>query len=66
MPRPPSALFSIYRCVSGSCRVKIFGAEPLEPGEIDSKRDRLFNVCTHSEERDRKSAERAAERRTKL
>lgn len=38
----------VYRCVSPDCFREGFEEHPtglLEPGEIDSQRDRLFGVC---------------------
>ena len=39
----------VHECVSPLCFDKIYGAEPLEPGEVDHVRARQFNACTKRE-----------------
>lgn len=41
----------ILRCRSEQCYERIYGAEELEPGEIDAQRTRLFNTCESQEHR---------------
>ena len=36
----------IFECISSACFEEIYAPEPLEDGEIDLKRERLFVKCT--------------------
>ena len=40
----------IFNCVSKICFHKIYRFSNLEPGEIDSKRDKLFEKCFYKNE----------------
>ena len=39
----------IYKCISNDCYQEIYANEPLEPGEIDFQRDKLFQNCYRTE-----------------
>jgi len=41
----------VLRCVSPRCFETIYGAEPLEAGEIDFERKNTFRTCVHQEDR---------------
>ena len=49
----------ILRCRSEQCYERIYGAEELEPGEIDTRRSRLFNTCLTNEAKARRNRARA-------
>ena len=40
---------AINRCVSASCFNDVYGDTPLEDGEVDPVRNRLFTICTRKE-----------------
>ncbi len=51
----------MLRCVSPACYDQVYAADPLEEGELDTTRGRLFRNCVRSEvmsERRRKKAEK--------
>lgn len=50
----------VNRCLSEACYTAVYAADPLQPGEIDKKRARLFSDCQKSEERE------SRKRRTEL
>mmetsp|Transcript_22263 Transcript_22263/g.69292 ORF Transcript_22263/g.69292 Transcript_22263/m.69292 type:complete len:144 (+) Transcript_22263:123-554(+) len=59
----------IMRCSSDSCYQQVYGEDPLEEGEIDTARGRIFRNCARNELRTNKalaaekaSAEAAAQR----
>ncbi|KAJ1451247.1 hypothetical protein M885DRAFT_530139 [Pelagophyceae sp. CCMP2097] len=37
----------VHECVSGPCYAAVYAQEPLEDGEVDSKRSRAFTNCVH-------------------
>mmetsp|Transcript_4721 Transcript_4721/g.12164 ORF Transcript_4721/g.12164 Transcript_4721/m.12164 type:complete len:133 (-) Transcript_4721:204-602(-) len=39
----------VNECVSAACFAAVYGAEPLEDGEIDVKRARQFTACFNRE-----------------
>jgi len=41
----------INGCISPSCYFQIYQDQPLEPGEVDSKRAKLFRSCFDQERR---------------
>ena len=41
----------VLKCQSAACYEEVYGAEELEPGEIDHKRTRLFTTCVNAEQR---------------
>ena len=47
----------VLQCQSEQCFEEVYAAEPLEPGEIDMKRQRTFQNCLNAESR-RAAAER--------
>lgn len=48
---PDEAYNCVYECTSPDCFKEIYGAEPLEDGEIDSVRYRQFTSCLRKEQR---------------
>jgi molecular chaperone DnaJ len=36
------------RCVSPECYEKLYGSDPLEEGELDTTRGRLFRTCVRT------------------
>ena len=59
LPEHPKLLCSL-RCLSPNCYGKIYGspADELEEGEIDSGRERSFEDCVRSEEKQRQDGAR--------
>ncbi|KAL1507777.1 hypothetical protein AB1Y20_007387 [Prymnesium parvum] len=51
------------KCQSEACYEEIYGKEELEPGEIDSKRQREFTQCQNRESRERLKQSKAKGRR---
>mmetsp|Transcript_34019 Transcript_34019/g.105275 ORF Transcript_34019/g.105275 Transcript_34019/m.105275 type:complete len:108 (+) Transcript_34019:843-1166(+) len=55
----------VHACVSQTCYDEIYGEEPLEDGEVDSKRARAFSSCVRREgasgRKKKKRDDRAAE-----
>ena len=49
----------VLECQSPECYAKVYAADELEPGEIDNKRSREFNVCLQNEMRDQTVRARA-------
>lgn len=41
----------IYNCASAKCYKEVYGDVPLEDGEIDFHRYRLFTLCSRQEQR---------------
>ena len=50
----------VLRCQSSVCYAEVYGAEELEPGEVDHKRSRLFTTCVNAEQRKAGRSGRAA------
>lgn len=46
---PEESLNCIFLCVSPACYDEVYGLEPLEDGEIDLERSRLFHNCVKQE-----------------
>lgn len=44
------------QCISAPCYESIYGADPLEEGELDLRRGREFRYCVHRAERAEKKA----------
>ena len=40
---------AIYECVSAACFSEVYGETPLEDGEVDTARYRLFTICARKE-----------------
>ena len=53
----------VLRCQSEACYEEIFMPEELEPGEIDTKRQRAFQTCLNAESR-RLAQERRSGKKT--
>jgi hypothetical protein len=49
----------VNKCISESCYNTVYHSEPLEPGEIDTKRWQAFSLCTTTEIRTLAQLERA-------
>ena len=49
----------VLRCVSPECYDKLYGHDPLEEGELDTTRGRLFRNCVRSEMKEKKKKEAA-------
>eukprot|EP00611_Tribonema_gayanum_P006001 TRINITY_DN1524_c2_g2_i1.p1 TRINITY_DN1524_c2_g2~~TRINITY_DN1524_c2_g2_i1.p1 ORF type:complete len:118 (-),score=32.75 TRINITY_DN1524_c2_g2_i1:111-431(-) len=41
----------VNACISTACYETIYAAEPLEDGEVDPQRTKLFNTCFRNEQR---------------
>ena len=52
----------IYRCAAPKCYGEVYGDVPLEDGEIDFHRYRLFTLCSRQEQRNARLEEAAASR----
>ena len=52
----------VLQCQSAECYAKVYADNELEPGEIDMKRTREYNICTQEELR-KQSKENARARR---
>ena len=50
----------VLRCQSEACYVEVYLPDELEPGEIDTQRQRKFNTCITQELRSQAAADRAA------
>jgi hypothetical protein len=48
---PEESLNCINQCMSEACYEKIYGTNPLEPGEIDIDRAKEFESCVKNEMR---------------
>ncbi len=62
--RPGTNMNCVNKCISESCFDEIYGEEPLEDGEVDSKRSRLFQSCARKSlvaEREKRRREERAE-----
>ena len=51
----------VLRCVSSPCYEKIYGSDPLEEGELDTTRGRLFRGCVRTEKRQEEKERKEAE-----
>ena len=54
----------VNECVSSECYAEHYALEPLEDGEVDSKRGRSFTACVRKEHAARRTLEQK-ERRAK-
>ena len=52
----------VHNCTSVTCYDSTYAEEPLEPGEVDSRRERTFTSCALAEEK-RKASEGRSRRR---
>ncbi len=43
---------AIFQCISSVCFDAVYASDPLEDGEIDSKRERIFSKCVKKIEND--------------
>ena len=62
--QPGTNMNCVNACISQSCFDEIYGEEPLEDGEVDSKRSRLFQSCARKSlvaEREKRRREERAE-----
>ena len=62
--QPGTNLNCVNACISQSCFDEIYAEEPLEDGEVDSKRSRLFQNCARKSlqaEREKRRREERAE-----
>ena len=62
--QPGTNMNCVNKCISESCFDEIYGEEPLEDGEVDSKRSRLFQSCARKSlvaEREKRRREERAE-----
>ena len=48
----------VLECQSPECYEKVYAADELEPGEIDNKRSREFNLCLQNEMREQNARAR--------
>ena len=62
--QPGTHMTCVTACISQSCFDEIYAEEPLEDGEVDSKRSRLFQSCARKSlvaEREKRRREERAE-----
>ena len=62
--QPGTNMNCVNKCISESCFDEIYAEEPLEDGEVDSKRSRLFQNCARKSlvaEREKRRREERAE-----
>ena len=62
--QPGTNMNCVNECISQSCFDEIYAEEPLEDGEVDSKRSRLFQNCARKSlvaEREKRRREERAE-----
>ncbi len=62
--QPGTNMNCVHACISQSCFDEIYAEEPLEDGEVDSKRSRLFQSCARKSlvaEREKRRREERAE-----
>ena len=62
--QPGTNMNCVNQCISQSCFDEIYAEEPLEDGEVDSKRSRLFQSCARKSlvaEREKRRREERAE-----
>ena len=62
--QPGTNMNCVNQCISQSCFAEIYAEEPLEDGEVDSKRSRLFQNCARKSlvaEREKRRREERAE-----
>ena len=52
--------------MSAPCYADVYAAEPLEDGEVDAKRSRLFLACVRKEQAARRRAESDARKQKRL
>ena len=50
----------VLKCQSEACYAEVYGAEELEPGEIDNVRQREFSKCLSMEQRNELKNRRTA------
>ena len=55
---PEESLNCVFLCVSPSCYETIYGAEPLEDGELDAYRAKRFELCAKEEIRQSRARQR--------
>eukprot|EP00602_Paraphysomonas_sp_CaronLab_P008039 CAMPEP_0185036160 /NCGR_PEP_ID=MMETSP1103-20130426/28715_1 /TAXON_ID=36769 /ORGANISM="Paraphysomonas bandaiensis, Strain Caron Lab Isolate" /LENGTH=108 /DNA_ID=CAMNT_0027573583 /DNA_START=18 /DNA_END=344 /DNA_ORIENTATION=+ len=48
------AMNCINNCTSPMCYQEVYGSSPLEDGEVDDKRNRLFTACLRKESKNMK------------
>ena len=51
----------VLRCQSETCYAEVYGGDELEPGEIDTRRSRVFQTCLTNEQKNKKRRPAAAE-----
>ena len=49
---PEENMNCIFQCISSVCFDAVYASDPLEDGEIDSKRERIFSKCVKKIEND--------------
>ena len=62
--QPGTNMNCVNQCISPSCFEEIYAEEPLEDGEVDSKRSRLFQNCARKSlvaQREKRRREERAE-----
>ncbi len=42
---PEENMNCVFQCISSVCFDAVYGSDPLEDGEIDSNRERIFSKC---------------------
>ena len=52
---PAEAYNCVNECVSSKCYNEVYGELPLEDGEIDVARDKLFVTCLRNEQKEKDS-----------
>ena len=65
---PDENMNCVNNCTSERCFAEVYGAEPLEDGEIDHERRRRFTSCLRNEAKEQKkmqSQERKRQRQDK-
>ena len=63
---PDTGYNCVHECVSAPCYADVYAAEPLEDGEVDAKRSRLFLACVRKEQAARRRAESDARKQKRL
>ena len=59
---PEERMNRLNACVSPACFQEVYGESPLEDGEVDFERSRLFDKCIREEFRQANKRERERER----
>ena len=49
----------VLRCQSEDCYAEVYGNDELEPGEIDTRRARVFQTCLTNEQKQKQKQKRA-------